>query len=175
MGLLVGFKDYLRERHQEKIQGIQRGIQLYVNDLARKHEFYNVDNDFETNERVLKIHKLYIDAAINKYRRQIVKYCSAEELTQIKAELIETAVLWDEFRKQGLKMDKDRLDSLIEIEEKTSEVGGNVDKLREMMALSENNERITLKQKESTVNSEKARSEEAVKEISTQKDVGSAR
>jgi len=172
MGLLDGLKEYLRERHEAVLVKIERAMLGKVNELARQHEFYETNNDFYTNERVFLTHKRYIDSVKNSYRGFLTKYCSTEEIEGIIAHLKEPAELWHQFRTEGLKMSRENLNRLIELEEDSP--GGNILKLREMMASLEANERMPLKPKVASVDLGKT-VPERVPEISSQKKAGMVR
>lgn len=99
MNLLETLKGYLRERresrikeHETKIKELEAKIIEHINHLTQQSgESYNINNDFSTDERVYIIKRRYIRAAINRYRSELEKVCTKDEIEQLKNRLLKEA------------------------------------------------------------------------------------
>ena len=150
MDLLGGFKKYLRDRHEEKVKEIKRLLDEDINRVSRKGDFYKTNNDFYTNAGILQTHKKSINAALRKQRAFLIKYCSIEEAEKLEAQLMQHAVLWDEFRNEGLKMAPDKLDELIRLEENSAGTDKGYELKLMISELQEKSKRVPLNERKVT-------------------------
>lgn len=121
MGLLEGVKEWLENRRITKIKKIKARMDSDIKNLSRRaDEYFNMNIDCFANERALKIEKAYINAVFNRNRRELEKLCEKEEIEQMRAEFIERAELWHEFREKGAKFPKEKMDRLIKLEYSSS-------------------------------------------------------
>lgn len=157
MALVENFKEYIRVRRETQIRELIKNLDRDIIDRTRNDEaYYKTDNPPDVEEKLYSREMREIGALIIsfKYKGKIVHLLNTKDIKDLNNFFYERAELWHEFRSKGLDMSKERLVKLLLLEDKSAYGAG--DKLREMIAELENNERKPLNERENASNSQRA-------------------
>lgn len=156
MGIL-NLTDYLIARRTNKIENLLMNLEKDIKASTRQsEEYYKTDNTPEINESLYQKELRMIHYYILDYKHPIVRYLNQQQIKKLNDILYERANLWDEFRREGLKMRPVSLERLIVLEE--CSYCCEVDKLKGIIIelKKQSQEQVQLNFQEATGNSQEA-------------------